>query len=66
MIKHVIKYHLRTCKCFHKGCVWYMRPTTQIYQRATSVNSYCFVRGQIIDDFNLVITEFKKKMIKVV
>jgi hypothetical protein len=38
-----------------------MRPTTQIYQLATSVYSYCFVRGQIIDDFNLVITEFKKK-----
>jgi len=45
-----------------------MRPATQIYQRATSVYGYCFVRGQIIDDFNLVITEFfiKKKMIKVV
>lgn len=62
--KNVIRYNLQTGKSFHKGCIWYMRPTTQIYQWATSIYSYSFVCGQIFDYFNLIITNFQKTKIR--
>lgn len=53
-IKFRANTYLQTCKGFDKGCIWYMGPTTQVNQRATSIHSDSFVCRKIIDDFNLI------------
>lgn len=51
--RDTVANHPQTFERFHKGSVWYVRSTTQIHQRATSVDSNGLVCRQIIDDFNL-------------